>query len=224
MAGGNDLGVPIPIAILAEHGSGANGNNIVIVAIDGDISDSVIGVALDPVIAVLDVLVAVLGSLGVVVAAADILVLSNSISLQRVDLQVILLNTQQIDDLAVPLIGDDEVAGAVIDVGIGGLNEPLAIGLALIVRQNGIGLCDGLQLVILGVLALLGDFNVVAIRKGDGAQAQSHNKAENQSNDLFHVWFLQKIDLQKRAPRFYSRKYSIEFFAVNAFGGIVSNV
>ena len=107
-----------------------------------------VGAQLDPVVVVLDILVAVLGSLVVLIAAADILVLSNSISLQRVDLQVILLNTQQIDDLAVPLIGDDEVAGAVIEVGIGGLNEPLAIGLALIVRQNGIGLCDGLQLVV----------------------------------------------------------------------------
>ena len=211
MASGNDLSVSAPIGavlaingvILAEHQSAVSEDNIVILAVQGDISVRIIGPealasvssALDP-IHVIVILVAVLGSLVVLIAAADILVLSNSSGLQSVDLGIVLLDLQQINGLAVLLIGDDEVLVIVIDVIISGLNVPSVVLLALVVSQDVVLLLDELQVVILGVLViaeLLSDFQIVASCEGDGAQAQSHDQTENQSNNLLHACFLQKF-------------------------------
>ena len=230
MASGNDFSVLIIVG-RTEHGSGTDFDHVVILAINGDINTSVflVGAQLDPVFVVLDILVAVLGSLVVLIAAANILVLSNSSGLQSIALSGVILagiglDADQINDLAVLLIGDNEVVSAFIDVGIGGLAEPLAIGLALIVRQSVVLLLDELQVVILLVLTLHSDFQIVASCESDGAQAQSHNQAQNQSNNLLHVWFLHKNYLQKRISRFYGYQYTILFPAVKGFQVIVSKL
>ena len=99
--------------------------------------------------------------------------LSNSSGLQSVDLGIVLLDLQQINGLAVLLIGDDEVLVIVIDVIISGLNVPSVVLLALVVSQDVVLLLDELQVVILGVLViaeLLSDFQIVASCEGDGSE------------------------------------------------------
>ena len=112
----------------------------------------------------------------------------------------------------------------VIDVIVGGLDVPSAVLLALVVSQDVVLLLDELQVVILLVLTLQSDFQIVASSEGDGAQAQSHNQAQNQSNNLLHVWFLHKNYLQKRISRFYGYQYTIIFPAVKGFQVIVSKL
>ena len=90
--------------------------------------------------------------------------------------------------------------------------------------QDVVLLLDELQVVILLVLTLHSDFQIVASSEGDGAQAQSHNQAQNQSNNLLHVWFLHKNYLQKRISRFYGYQYTIIFPAVKGFQVIVSKL
>ena len=60
--------------------------------------------------------------------------------------------------------------------------------------------------------------------KGNGSQAQSHNQAQNQSNNFLHVLFPPKNYFVKDVFRFYGCQYTINFAAVKAFAGFVSKV
>ena len=165
----------------------------------------------------------------------------------------ILIASIVLGSLAVPLSGVDLLSGILIGSITGAdliTQSNLSNGISVLIQLAAVLVANQIQLTITALqpsdviisASLVGSSSMILIRgatlshatiqgvaildssEGHGAQAQSHNQAQNQSNNFLHVLFPPKNYFVKDVFRFYGCQYTIISGGVKAFAGFVSKV